>query len=122
MNRGNTQLAARCAFWIGFTLLLSGESSKVGGWLSRASRLLEGEPDCVEKGYLLLPTGYRAVRSGDTATTQVAFEQASAVGERFGDKDLVPAPLVESIERDRARQCLRMGAGPFQRQVLDLQR
>ena len=88
MERGNTQIAARCAFWLGFTLLLSGESSKAGGWLSRASRLLEGEPDCVEKGYLLLPTGYRAVRSGDTATAQVAFEQATAVGERFGDKDL----------------------------------
>jgi DNA-binding NarL/FixJ family response regulator len=88
MDRGNTQLAARCAFWIGFTLLLSGESSKAGGWLSRASRLLEGEPDCVEKGYLLLPTGYRAVHSGDTATAQVAFVQATAVGERFGDKDL----------------------------------
>jgi DNA-binding NarL/FixJ family response regulator len=88
MDRGDTQLAARCAFWLGFTLLLSGESSKAGGWLSRASRLLEGEPDCVEKGYLLLPTGYRAVRSGDTATAQVAFEQATAVGERFGDKDL----------------------------------
>jgi DNA-binding NarL/FixJ family response regulator len=88
VDRGNTQLAARCAFWIGFTLLLSGESSKAGGWLSRASRLLEGEPDCVEKGYLLLPTGYRAVRSGDTATAQLAFVGATAIGERFGDKDL----------------------------------
>jgi DNA-binding NarL/FixJ family response regulator len=88
VDRGNTQLAARCAFWIGFTLLLSGESSKAGGWLSRASRLLEGEPDCVEKGYLLLPTGYRAVRSGDTTTAQLAFVGATAIGERFGDKDL----------------------------------
>lgn len=87
-DRGDVQLAARCAFWLGFTLLLSGESSKAGGWLSRASRLLEGEPDCVEKGYLLLSTGYRAVHSGDTATAQLAFVGATAIGVRFGDKDL----------------------------------
>jgi ATP/maltotriose-dependent transcriptional regulator MalT len=42
----------------------------------------------VEKGYLLLPTGYRAVHSGDNATAQLAFVRATAVGERFGDKDL----------------------------------
>jgi len=88
VDRGDTQPAARCAFWLGFTLLLSGEPSRAGGWLSRAGRLLEGEPDCVEKGYLLLPTGYRAVHSGDTATAQLAFVQATAIGERFGDKDL----------------------------------
>jgi hypothetical protein len=53
------QRAVRCAFWLGFTLLVGGESAKAGGWLSRAGRLLEGQPDCADKGYLLLPEGYR---------------------------------------------------------------
>jgi hypothetical protein len=42
----------------------------------------------VEKGYLLLSTGYRAVHSGDTATAQLAFVGATAIGVRFDDKDL----------------------------------
>src|SRR4029077_4000997 len=34
LNRGEVQPAARCAFWLGFTLLIAGESAKAGGWLS----------------------------------------------------------------------------------------
>lgn len=93
LDRGDVRLAARCAFWLGFTLLLGGESAKAGGWLSRSSRLLEGQPDCVEKGYLLLPTGYRAVHAGDMATAQTAFVQATAVGRAFGDQDLATLGL-----------------------------
>ena len=37
------------------------ETAKAGGWLSRAARVLENHPDCVEQGYLLLPTAYRSV-------------------------------------------------------------
>src|SRR5215831_11481777 len=65
-SRGETRPAARCAFWLGFISLLNGEAAKAGGWLSRAGRLLDGHPDCVEKGYLLLPTGYRLFHDGDT--------------------------------------------------------
>src|SRR6476661_5948126 len=93
LSRGDAQLAARCAFWLGFTALLNGEVAKAGGWLSRASRLLDGHPDCVEKGYLLLPTGYRLVHGGDAAAAHSAFVQATAIGGRFGDKDLVTLGL-----------------------------
>src|SRR6516225_2502255 len=60
LSHGETQPAVRSAFWLGFIALLNGEVAKAGGWLSRASRLLEGCPDCVEHGYLLMPVGYRA--------------------------------------------------------------
>jgi DNA-binding CsgD family transcriptional regulator len=89
LSRGQTQPAARCAFWLGFTLLLNGEPAQAGGWLSRAGRLLEGQPECVEKGYLFLPVGYRSVHQGDGATAYKAFVQAAAIGERFDDTDLV---------------------------------
>src|SRR5689334_19354192 len=48
MGRGDIQLAARSAFWLGFTSLINGEEAKASGWLARSNRLLEGCDDCVE--------------------------------------------------------------------------
>jgi len=89
LGRGETRPAARSAFWLGFISLVSGEPAQASGWLSRAERLLDGQPDCVEKGYLLLPVGYRSVHGGDAAVAYEAFVEAAAVGERFGDSDLL---------------------------------
>jgi tetratricopeptide (TPR) repeat protein len=88
LSRGDAQIAARYAFWLGFKLLISGEVAKAGGWLSRASRLLDGQPDCVENGYLLLPEAYRSFRAGDAVRAHAMFVRAAEIGERFGDKDL----------------------------------
>lgn len=89
LSGGETQRAARCAFWLGFFSLLSGEQAQASGWFSRADRLLDGQPDCAEKGYLLLPVGYRAVHGGNAETAYEAFVQAAKIGERFGNADLV---------------------------------
>lgn len=104
LSGGDTQLAARSAFWLGFTLLINGETAKAGGWLSRAARLLEGQRDCVEKGYLLLPDGYRSFHAGDTAAAHAKFVEAAASGERFGDKDLVALAL-----QGQGRSLIRQG-------------
>jgi DNA-binding CsgD family transcriptional regulator len=104
LNRGDSQHAARCAFWLGFTLLINGEFAKAGGWLSRAGRLLEGQPDCVEKGYLLLPEGYRLYHAGDAVAAHAKFVQAAASGESFGDKDLVTLAL-----QGQGRSLIRQG-------------
>jgi DNA-binding NarL/FixJ family response regulator len=93
LTQGKTQRAVRCAFWLGFMLLIIGESAQAGGWLSRARRLIEREPDCVEKGYLLLPDGFRCIRSGEPAKGFTISVEAAAIGERFGDKDLVTLAL-----------------------------
>ena len=58
--------------------MINGDHAQSGGWLSRAGRLLEAEPDCVEKGYLFLPVGFRSVYSGDGASAYAAFVQAAA--------------------------------------------
>ena len=92
-SRGYAQPAARCAFWLGFTLLLRGEFAQAGGWLSRANRMLDGQPDCVENGYLLLPAAYRLFHSGDAVTAQAIFAQAVSFGQRFDDKDLLSLGL-----------------------------
>jgi DNA-binding CsgD family transcriptional regulator len=80
--------AARCAFWLGLTLLFRGKDAQAGAWLARARRLVEGR-DCVEQGYLLLPEAEgRLARREDTAA-QASARRAASVGERFGDADLV---------------------------------
>lgn len=93
LARGELQHAVRSAFWLGFTLLIAGKPARAGGWLSRADRLLEGQPDCVEKGYLLLPAAYRAAHGADAVAAHGIFVQAAAIGERFRDKDLMTLAL-----------------------------
>lgn len=82
--------AARCAFRLGMGLINSGEPVRGGGWLARASRLLdEGTHDCVEQGYLLLPAAMQSIDEGDAETGYATFGKAASIGERFGDPDLV---------------------------------
>jgi DNA-binding CsgD family transcriptional regulator len=90
LEEGDVPGAARSAFWLGLTYLLRGEPAHAGGWLARARRLLQEHPlDCVEHGYLLLPSALKHVASGGTAAASAAFEQACRIGDRFGDRDLM---------------------------------
>jgi DNA-binding CsgD family transcriptional regulator len=82
--------AARCAIWLGIQLMLRGEQARGGGWLARASQLLdEGLHDCAERGYLLVPVALERMGAGDTTNAQAAFDQVRSIGERFGVPDLV---------------------------------
>jgi DNA-binding NarL/FixJ family response regulator len=107
LDRGETRSAARCALRIGINLMINGDHAQSGGWLSRAGRLLEEEPDCVEKGYLLLPVGYRSLYSGDGATAYRAFDQAGVIGKRFHDMDLTTLAL-----QGQGRALIRQGDIP----------
>jgi DNA-binding NarL/FixJ family response regulator len=90
LGAGDAPRAARCGFWLGFKLLHRGELARSGGWLARARRLLDdGQLDCVEQGYLMLPVALQHLAAGDAAAAHAAFRQAGKVGERFGDPDLV---------------------------------
>ena len=82
--------AARFAFWLGFHLADRGQEARATGWLGRAARLVEREEqDCVERGYLLLPVVLQYLFSGDYETAYAIAADATAIGERFGDPDLV---------------------------------
>jgi DNA-binding CsgD family transcriptional regulator/tetratricopeptide (TPR) repeat protein len=85
---GDTHRAVRCALWLGFRLLFSGEQARASGWLARARRLLDGQPECVEHGYLLLPDGLTSIRQGEPAAAFETFKQATEIGRRFADRDL----------------------------------
>jgi DNA-binding CsgD family transcriptional regulator len=88
MQGGDIAAAARCAFWLGFTLLLRNEVAQGGGWLARAQRLVDDAGlDTVVQGYLLLPGALQSKES-DPESAFAAFERAGRIAERFGDPDL----------------------------------
>ncbi len=90
LSRRDAQRAARCAFWLAFGLLMKGERSRSGGWFARAQRVLdEGQHDCVERGYLLLPVALQSVGGAEAATAYATFGQAATIGDRFHDPDLM---------------------------------
>ena len=97
---GDAGRAVLNAIWVGITLSLRGEPARASGWLGRAQRLLDRER-ChgVEEGYLLLATA----RHHDVSAGVIAA-RAAAIGERFGDPDLVALALTEE-----GRTLLRMG-------------
>jgi DNA-binding CsgD family transcriptional regulator len=95
--------ASRCAFWLGFIAMINSEPAKASGWLARAGRVLEGQPECVEHAYLLLPEGYRAFHSGDLATALARFGEAAAASQRYADRDLA-AVAMQGLGRTLIRQ------------------
>lgn len=82
--------ALRHAFWIGVNRARRGEMGPASGWLGRAQRLLDREQDAqVERGYLLLPRVFEHEAGGDWAAASAVAAKSVAIGERFGDPDLV---------------------------------
>jgi DNA-binding NarL/FixJ family response regulator len=105
LRLGRAERAARCGFWLAFGLLGRGELARGGGWLARARRLLDdGQLDCVEQGYLLVPLALQQFAEGDVATAYATFGQAAKLGDRFGDRDLATLARI-----GRGHALLRLG-------------
>jgi DNA-binding CsgD family transcriptional regulator len=104
LGLGETRAAARCAFWLGFVALLGGDAAQANGWLSRAERLLTDDSECVERGYLFLPVGYRLVHGNEPVKAYDAFAQAGTIGRQFKDSDLVALAL-----QGQGRSLIRQG-------------
>lgn len=90
LEKGEVERAVGCAFWLASGLLSRGHMARGGGWVGRAQRLVHDHGlDCVQQGLLLIPLGLRALEEGDPAQAHDTFEDAIAVGQRFGEADLV---------------------------------
>jgi hypothetical protein len=91
---GDPRRAAGNAFWLAFHLMSRGDVAQANGWLARANRLLEHEPqDCPERGYLLLPVARQQLHAGDHARGQGTAARAVEIGRRARDGDLVAFAL-----------------------------
>jgi len=91
-DAGDRPGAARCAFWIGFRLFLRGETGPATGWLARGQRLLDQEGrETAEGGYLLLPVAEQHLRAGEWERACAVAREATGVGTRLGDRDLIAA-------------------------------
>jgi DNA-binding CsgD family transcriptional regulator len=87
---GEAPRAARCEFWIGHNMLFRGERVRARGSFLRAQRRLADDGrDCVERGWLLAPVWLEQMGQGDWETGCATAVEAAAIGERFGDADLV---------------------------------
>jgi DNA-binding CsgD family transcriptional regulator len=88
-DAGEALRAVRCAFWVGMNLARRGEMGQASGWLGRSQRLLDREQDdCVEHGYMLLPTMFQQEARGDYDAAAATAANAAEIGERFDDSDL----------------------------------
>ena len=106
--------AARCAFWIGHSLLFRGRGPRAQGWFSVGRRLLGEGHDCAEVGYLLIPDWLHHMGSDDWESGLAATTRAAEIGERFADAD-----LLWLARDDQARALLNLGRSAEARRLLD---
>ena len=89
LSAGETTRAARCAFWLGFILVLKGETARGGAWLARLRRLLdEYKKDCAEQGFFLVAVALQNMDEGNSEAAYAASEEISDIADRFSDPDL----------------------------------
>ncbi|MET0727095.1 MAG: LuxR C-terminal-related transcriptional regulator [Acidimicrobiales bacterium] len=102
--------AAMLAIDIAFSWFLRGEEVMGSGWLSRAQRLLEGEADCAEHGYLQSLAIDEALGIGDFDAAIEAARAVAAIGARHRDETLSSYALVGEgvalIKKGRVRDGL----------------
>jgi ATP/maltotriose-dependent transcriptional regulator MalT len=81
--------AALVALRLFYTFSVRGEGAIASGWLRRATRLLDGEPEGIEHGQLALAEARVARATGDADRELDRARRAIALGHRFADADLV---------------------------------
>jgi class 3 adenylate cyclase len=97
LANGDRRAAARLALALVRDYSLTQAGSVAAGWFKQAERLLEGEPECPEHGYLALirvrldkrhqrgPTANRSTEVGDAYRL---IQRALEIAQKFGDRDL----------------------------------
>jgi DNA-binding CsgD family transcriptional regulator len=89
LERGETERAVRCGRWLVHGLLNRDDFAQAGGWVARGQRLLDDAGlDCVERGWVPVPTALQHLGSGEPDAAFAIFEQIGEVADRFRDRDL----------------------------------
>jgi class 3 adenylate cyclase len=72
---------------------MTGDGAAARGWVQRAERLLEGEPECVELGFLWRSQGRMAFGAGKPEEGAELLRKAIDLGNRLGSPNLVAMSL-----------------------------
>jgi ATP/maltotriose-dependent transcriptional regulator MalT len=89
LKEGNPRRAALVSLRLFYTFSVRGDGAIATGWLRRAARLLEDEPEGMEHGHLRLAQARVARAQGDLDGELAHARRAIALGHRFGDADIV---------------------------------
>jgi hypothetical protein len=89
-DAGRIGSALRCGYWLCKALAWAGEFAQAGVWLTRAQRLAETQPDCRERGYLLMLDAERHFRAGEHAEMLAVAHRLAEVAGQGADRDLAP--------------------------------
>jgi tetratricopeptide (TPR) repeat protein len=87
-KQGNHARAAHVAIDLAQHYGDLGERGTATAWLQNATRLLEGQPENAEHGWLSFARSIAARDDGDLETAVRCAEEAELLGARHGDKDL----------------------------------
>lgn len=88
-ERGDPIGAARMAVWLAWdTAAFRGEQAIANGWLQRARRLLEGQPESLEHAWLALRSGvFALLEDGDAEAAARLAAEAVRIGQALGSAD-----------------------------------
>lgn len=87
LKEGNVRRAARVAIELADHRGALGEADDAMAWIQKATRMLEGEPESAEHGWLQLQLG--VFQRGQDLSAAAGFAaEAESIGARYGDKDL----------------------------------
>lgn len=92
VQRGDVDRAVRCAFWLGFGLMLRGEAARAGGWLGRAGRMAGATGS--GRGYLLVPAFLDALGRADHARAGALAADVLDIAQVEADPDLLALGLL----------------------------
>ena len=92
LEASDSRRAAMRAFDIAYAYFLRGNETVGSGWVSRAQRLVEDEPDCPEQGYLLYFAVETSLDGGEA--TMAKARQVQGFGRRHADPNLIAAGMV----------------------------
>ncbi|SDE61535.1 helix-turn-helix domain-containing protein [Rhodococcus tukisamuensis] len=89
LRNGDNRGAAMCAFRVHIVLMLHGDLSPAMGWLARAQRQLQQEPECAVHGYVCVAEAEANFYGGNLAGSLDLARSATRIGTHFTDPDLV---------------------------------
>jgi class 3 adenylate cyclase len=85
---GEDRRAAVVALQISSDYFGKAQLAPSAGWFGKAERLLDGQEESPEHGYLAVTQSFGALMSGDFDASIGKADLAYAIGQRFGDRDL----------------------------------